>query len=518
MSARALVLADLTPTHLEHFWENERQNGLAASTLYARRCRMHKYLFWLAEKGHLRFAVDPPGLRHLRTPLPKLAVRFLRLRGNRRYSLDVRRFHGWLFHKHVRLAELTPAHIEAFLRKPIGIELQAQSRAELLRRLEPYLLWLQERGRLRFRIERPTNRPLPLPASAAAFIDTLRPVLKRSTCDGYVGNLRDFHAWLAATQLDLDRFDRSAAEGWLKALADRGLAPSTRVERIIEVRRYLTWLSERGDFAACPYDLLRIEDLPKIPSYLPRPFPVDADRELQRRLLDAGTLGQALFLMRRTGVRIGELVRFEPHCLERDLRGNAFLKVPLGKLDNERLVPLGDEALQVAEALQRQCPKGAEFLLRPTLSREQLKRILSATLKEAAAGLDITGAIVSHRLRHTYATELLNAGMSLVTIMKLLGHRSLRMTMRYAAVTQQTIVDDYHAAVAASLRRYDAATSASRITGAPTPERQALDLISSLRKSYDAPGNGRRRIEGIIKRIYRIRDDILALPPPEPTT
>ena len=330
---------------------------------------MHKYLFWLAEKGHLRFAVDPPALRHLRTPLPKLAVRFLRLRGNRRYSMEVRRFHGWLYHNYVTLAELTPAHIEAFLRKPIGIELRADSRAELLRRLEPYLLWLHERVRLRFRIERPTNRPLAIPTSATAFMDTLRPVLKRSTCDGYVGSLRDFHAWLAAMQLDIDRFDRSVAGGWLKALADRGLAPSTRVGRIIEVRRYLTWLSERGDLAACPYDPLRIEDLPKIPSYLPRPFPVDADRELQHRLLDTGTLGQALFLMRRTGVRIGELVRFEPRCLERDLRGNAFIKVPLGKLDNERLVPLGDEALQVAEALQRQCPKGAEFLILPSLSR-----------------------------------------------------------------------------------------------------------------------------------------------------
>ena len=106
--------------------------------------------------------------------------------------------------------------------------------------------------------------------------------------------------------------------------------------------------------------------------------------------------------------------------------------------------------------------------------------------------------------------------MSLVTIMKLLGHRSFRMTMRYAAVTQQAIVDDYHAAVAESLRRYDAATSSARATGDPAPECQVLDLISSLRRSYDAPGDVRRRIDGIIKRIYRIRDDILALPPPEP--
>jgi site-specific recombinase XerD len=513
MSARALVLADLTPAHLEHFWENERQNGLAASTLYARRCRMHKYLFWLAEKGHLRFAVDPPGLRHLRTPLPTLATRFLELPGNRRHSLVVRRFHGWLYHKHIALTELTPAHLEAFLRKPIGVEIGKDSRESLLHSIEPYLLWLHRRGRVRFHVERKIRGPFPVPPKAIGFIDSLRPVLKSTTCDGYVTDLRDFLAWLTFAQIDIDHFDRTAAERWLKSLADRGLGPTTRSSRIFHIRRYLGWLNDKDELAACPDDLLRIEDLPKIPSYLPRPFPIDADRELQRRLLGCGTaLGQALFLMRRSGVRIGELVRFEPRCLERDLRGNAFVKVPLGKLDNERLVPLGDDARQVLEALQRQCPTGAEFLILPQLSRAALMTHLSATLKAAAVGLDIPGPVVSHRLRHTYATELLNAGMSLVTIMKLLGHRSFRMTMRYAAIAQQTIVDDYHAAVAQAARKYDTAASSARSLAEAPPERQALDLISCLRKLHGASGNSRHRVEAIIKRLYKLRDDILSLP------
>jgi site-specific recombinase XerD len=408
MSAQNLVLADLTPAHLEHFWDCERQKGIAASTMYTRRYRLHKYLFWLAEKGLLRFVVDPPGLRHMRTPLPTLATRFLGLPGNRRHSLVVRRFHGWLYHKHIALTELTPAHLKAFLRKPIGVELKKYSRESLLRSIEPYLLWLHHRGRVRFRVERKICGPSPIPAKAIGFIDSLRPVLKPTTCDGYVTDLRDFLAWLTFAQIDIDHFDRTAAEHWLKSLADRGLGPITRGARIFHVRRYLGWLSEKGELAACPDDLLRIEDLPKIPSYLPRPLPVDADRELQRRLLGCGTtLGQALFLMRRSGVRIGELVRFEPRCLERDLRGNAFIKVPLGKLDNERLVPLGDEARQVLESLQSQCPTGTEFLILPHLSRVTLMTQLSAALKAAAAGLDIPGPVVSHRLRHNDADPIM---------------------------------------------------------------------------------------------------------------
>jgi hypothetical protein len=147
----------------------------------------------------------------------------------------------------------------------------------------------------------------------------------------------------------------------------------------------------------------------------------------------------------------------------------------------------------------------------PELSRQKLREQLSATLKQAAAGLDIPGAVVSHRLRHTYATELLNAGLPLVTIMKLLGHRSFRMTMRYAAIAQQTIVDDYHQAMAVIARKYNTAETANRPLGETTPERQALDLISILRKTYDSSAESKRRVQAIIKRLYKIRDDILAL-------
>lgn len=105
--------------------------------------------------------------------------------------------------------------------------------------------------------------------------------------------------------------------------------------------------------------------------------------------------------------------------------------------------PLDEEARHVVEGLRQQCPSSAPFLLRPECSRGLLKSYLNAALKTATDGLDIPGPVVSHRLRHSYATELLNAGMSLISIMKLLGHRSIHMTMRYAAVTQDTVVREY---------------------------------------------------------------------------
>jgi len=507
MADHHLVLADLTPAHVEGFWESQRARGLAFSTYHARRCRLHKYLYWLGERGHLRFVVEPPRLWHMRGKLPEPAERFVGLRGNQRLEPMVRNLHDWMARKRIELGDLTPAHLEAFLRKPIGGERGKSSRETLHRNLEPYLLWLHDEGLVRFRTFRGVHEPFPLPEPACAFVDTLRPVKRRTTVDGIAGDLRDLHAWLAAQGVGLADLDRPATERWLKSLADRSLAPTTRSGRIFQVRRYLGWLFERGTVDADPDDLLRRTDLPKIPSYLPRPFPVEADRVMQRRFLEVDSLcGQALFLMRRTGIRIGELVRLEPSCLQRASAHDTFVKVPLGKLDNERLVPLDPEARQILESLQRRCPPGAPYLIEPDIARSTLMQRLGATLRHAADGLDIPGPVVSHRLRHTYATELLNAGMSLVAIMRLLGHRSFRMTMRYAAITQDTVVKDYYAAMARIGAQYDV-TPRSSAHGEPDPRRMLSNTISWLRNN--APQDA--RTQRLIKRLYKLRDDIETL-------
>jgi site-specific recombinase XerD len=512
MNENNLELTDLTAAHMEHFWQHQQFKTLAPSTMSSRREHVHRYLLWLYEHGHLRFVVEPTRYRHMRAPLPESARRFLKLRGNRQYMPRVRNLHYWMQRKHIALDQLTQAHINAFLHQPIGVQLGKQSRYNLSRRIEPYLLWLYDRGLIHTRLNGQIRRAFELPQSALDFIDTLQPVLKHSTCYSYLGDLRAFHAWLAESNLDVQHFDRVAAERWLKSMADRSLSATTRKGCIFQVRKYLYWLSERGTIAADPGDVLRSQDLPKLPSCLPRPFPVQADRELQRRFVASGTLyGQALFVMRRSGMRIGELARLEPSCLERDSRGNSFIKVPLGNLDNERLVPLDDQTRDVLISLQHQCPPGSQFLLLPALSRRKLMERLVTTLKQVAIGLDIPGAVVSHRLRHTYATELLNAGLPLVTIMQLLGHRSFHMTMCYAAITQQTIVDNYHEAMTAIARKYDTIAVSCRQLADDCPERQALNLIYALRKNYHSSDSSKSRVEAIIKRIYKIHEDILAL-------
>jgi site-specific recombinase XerD len=405
LGERALVLSDLTSSHIEQFWQQQEQKKLAYSTWYVRRCRIHKYLYWLDQKGHLHFAVDPPRLHHMRTSLPRPAQRFFDHCGNRRHEPAVKNLHDWMRRKRIALSELTPAHLETFLRQPIVHLIADNTSVQLRRHLEPYLLWLHDQGLVSFRATRDIYRPFPLPDVAQGFIDSLRPVLKASTCSGYVVDIRDLHAWLDAEGLPIESLDRRAVERWMKSLADRDLAPATRCHRVVHARSYLRWLAEHGTITTDPDYLLRTTDLPKLPSYLPRPFPMDADHELQRRFLQAGTIyGQALFLMRRSGMRVGELARLEPRCLDEDLQGRVFLKVPLGKLDNERLVPIDDQTSQLTRTLQTRSQTDSAFLIEPHFARSTVIEYLRAALKDVAEGLDIPGPVVSHRLRHTAAS------------------------------------------------------------------------------------------------------------------
>jgi hypothetical protein len=72
---------------------------------------------------------------------------------------------------------------------------------------------------------------------------------------------------------------------------------------------------------------------------------------------------------------------------------------------------------------------------------------LRLALSQAAAAAGLQSHIVPHQLRHTYATSLLRAGMSLPALMRLLGHRTANVTLRYLEITQADLHREYRAAL-----------------------------------------------------------------------
>ena len=78
----------------------------------------------------------------------------------------------------------------------------------------------------------------------------------------------------------------------------------------------------------------------------------------------------------------------------------------------------------------------------PKVLCQQLRAALSA----AAAQTGISAHIVPHQMRHTFATSMLRAGVSLPALMKLLGHRTANMTLRYVEITQKDLQREFHLA------------------------------------------------------------------------
>src|SRR5262249_21602525 len=75
-----------------------------------------------------------------------------------------------------------------------------------------------------------------------------------------------------------------------------------------------------------------------------------------------------------------------------------------------------------------------------------LYQTLLWALANAAKRAGCSGPVTPHRLRHTFASEMLRLGVSLPALMQLLGHKDIRMTLRYVQVTQQDLQREFHTA------------------------------------------------------------------------
>jgi hypothetical protein len=154
-------------------------------------------------------------------------------------------------------------------------------------------------------------------------------------------------------------------------------------------------------------------------------------------------------LLARTGMRAGELADLDADAVARI--GEAYwLRIPLGKLRNDRYVPLHPQLVKLLAAwtaanlehIRRHKRLAADH--RGPLDRHVICRIVRRVGRRAGVSAH------PHQLRHTLATQAINRGMRLEAIAALLGHRSMEMTLIYARIANRVVADEY-AAVSAKI-------------------------------------------------------------------
>jgi site-specific recombinase XerD len=270
---------------------------------------------------------------------------------------------------------------------------------------------------------------------------------------------------------------------------------------------FLAFLQEQGYLV--PQAVMRIGG-PQQPDALPKFLTDEQVRrlrdEFEKRVAQAGDFRQrrdavldraAFYLLWQSALRLSEVEELRLEDL--DLEGRR-LTVRQAKGLKDRTVFLSDTTVRaVQEYLTVRGPGPTDHVL---LYRNQpvCKDLVRGRIK--AAGERTGVKVHPHRLRHTAATQLLNAGCRVTSIQKLLGHKELKTTMLYARVHDRTVADDYYTAMEQVERRMDVLGSPFAVHEAPDEAncRQLLELTAVV-----AEGNltGERRLE-IAARVREI--------------
>ncbi len=304
------------------------------------------------------------------------------------------------------------------------------------------------------RRHRPLHHPLePLFERAA---ESLTTALGAGSVRGYHATFRSFLRYLSAHHPEICRLPQVRRDphvlGWLTKLRSHTppLAKITLAIRVTYLHRLLEELAWTHQVPTLTR-LLSREDVPRREQTLPRPLLPEQDQQIQQELIRRDDLASNLLLLQRhTGMRIGECVDLAADCLRLLGPDQWAILVPLGKLKTERLVPVDSFVCQIVRRLlslrsQSNSNPGG-FLLPRRRSRETLIRGLRATFRNALAAAGIITRLVPHQNRHTYASEMLRAGVSLTGVMKLLGHTNPNMTLLYLEITQPDLQREYHLA------------------------------------------------------------------------
>ncbi|MGA8059719.1 MAG: tyrosine-type recombinase/integrase [Candidatus Binataceae bacterium] len=282
-----------------------------------------------------------------------------------------------------------------------------------------------------------------------------------NTVSNYRRDLCDFRRFLlepgaalasAGEEVDPDEITTDHIRGYLSE-AMKTLSRATVQRRLFAIKAFFRWRETMATpaspvSAASPARALRS---PRTQRRLPAILPEND----VRRLIEAdGEDGGPAALRDRailetlysSGLRVSELVGLNWRDVDDEV---GMVLVRSGKGNKDRMVPIGEPALDALKAWRRAMPKAWELdgpvitnLRGGRLTTRAVENILAQRIVAAGLGSSIT----PHGLRHCFATHMLNAGADLRSIQEMLGHASLATTQRYTHVSVNHLKEVYRRA------------------------------------------------------------------------
>lgn len=266
--------------------------------------------------------------------------------------------------------------------------------------------------------------------------------LSENSRNAYRSDILQLQIWLEGRGRNLASARAQDLWGFLSAQAADGASARTTARRLSAIRHFYRHLLRSGEIGEDPSAEL---ETPRLPHALPRSL---SEREVELLLeapdisSDRGLRDRAMLeLLYATGLRVSELVALRLDQV--NLRVGVVRVV--GKGGRERIVPMGEEA---RHWLERYIDRSRPVLLRgrrldtlfPTARRIAITRqafwsLIRRYARSAGVGADIS----PHRLRHAFATHLLEHGADLRAVQMLLGHRDVTTTQIYTHVARERL-------------------------------------------------------------------------------
>jgi len=266
---------------------------------------------------------------------------------------------------------------------------------------------------------------------------------RRLTILQSVSTLKLFLGFVATSGSCLEELGRRDLEAFIEAEHDRGLKLWSVKTELDRVHAFLGFLIEEE--LVPPETLVRKIRL-KLPQYLPRAIDPDDVRKLISVVDDVRDRAMTLVLL-RTGMRISELLALR--VAEVHIKDQRMVIREGAKTRRGRVVYFSNDARDALKAWLKHRDSQAELLFharrRTTLGYTSCRHMFEKYLRRAELA---DRGYTLHCLRHTFASELLNAGMRLEYLQELLGHDSIHITRRYAKLTNTTLEAEYFRAMA----------------------------------------------------------------------
>jgi integrase/recombinase XerD len=268
--------------------------------------------------------------------------------------------------------------------------------------------------------------------------------LSRNTLESYRRDLLKFSAWLEKQRdTSILQTTHGDIQGYLAQLVVTQKAkPSSTGRNVSSLRRLFRYLLRQGKISADP--TLQI-DSPKLPRNLPKSL---TEQDIERLLAapdvqtPLGLRDRTMFeVLYATGLRVSELVTLRIAQVSMDM---GVVRV-MGKGNKERLVPLGEEAL---DWLGRYLADGRGVLLDKQMTDTlfvtargdgMTRQMFWYLIKKHARQGELNKPISPHTLRHAFATHLLNHGADLRVVQMLLGHADISTTQIYTHVARERL-------------------------------------------------------------------------------